>query len=282
VPSRKLTANARGLSTIRRHQEDVMKALKDAMAAGRRVFGFNIRISRTAEAVAIARSCGFDWLFIDMEHSALDLETVQTLCLAGLAAGLSPLVRVPEVSWAARVLDIGAGGIIVPHVETAAQALDVAQRCLFAPLGHRSLSGPQHQLGLAALPAAENMRRANEQTVVVVMIESPLGVQNADAIAAVPGVDVVLIGSNDLSAEMGIPGALADARIEAAYRTVIAACERRGKQAGMGGIYDHGLMRRYLGLGIRFAQGGGDSSFMATGARMRMDFLRGLADAPRQ
>ncbi len=255
-----------------------MKALKDAMAAGRRQFGFNIRLARTAETVAVARTCGFDWLFIDMEHSALDLETVQTLCLAGLAAGLSPLVRVPEVSWAARVLDIGAGGIIVPHVETAAQAQDVAQRCLFAPLGHRSLSGPQHQLGLAALPAAENMRRANEETVVVVMVESPLGVRNADEIAAVPGVDVIHIGTNDLSAEMGIPGALADPRIEDAYRTVVAACDRHGKQAGMGGVYNHDLMRRYLGLGIRFAQGGGDMAFLAAGARTRMDFLRGLPD----
>ncbi len=258
-----------------------MKALKDAMAAGQRRFGFNIRLARTAETVAVARACGFHWLFIDMEHSALDLETVQTLCLAGLGAGLSPLVRVPEVSWAARVLDIGAGGIVVPHVETVAQAQDVAQRCLFAPLGHRSLSGPLHQLGLAALPAGENMRRANEETVVVVMVESPLGVRNADEIAAVPGVDVIHIGSNDLSAEMGIPGALDDPRIEDAYRTVIAACDRHGKQAGMGGIYNHDLMRRYLGLGIRFAQGGGDSAFLAAGARTRMNFLRGLSDEPK-
>jgi 2-keto-3-deoxy-L-rhamnonate aldolase RhmA len=139
-----------------------------------------------------------------------------------------------------------------------------------------------HQLGLAALPAQENMRRANAETVVVVMAESPLGVQNADEIAAVPGVDVILIGSNDLSAEMGIPGALDDPRIEDAYRTVIAACDRHGKQAGMGGIYNHDLMRRYLDLGIRFAQGGGDSSFLTAGATTRMDFLRGLPDAPKQ
>jgi len=253
-----------------------VKNLKDALAAGRRMFSFNIRLTRTAEAVAIARACGFDWLFIDMEHSALDLETVQTLCLAGLSAGLSPLVRVPEVSMCARVMDIGAGGIIVPHVETAAQAHDVVQRCLFAPMGHRSLAGPMPQLGLAALPTHETMRRANEEAVVVVMVESPLGVQNADAIAAVPGVDVILIGTNDLAAEMGIPGALDDPRIEAAYRTVIAACERHGKQAGMGGIYNHELMRRYLALGIRFAQGGGDTNLLTAGARARMDFLRGL------
>jgi 2-keto-3-deoxy-L-rhamnonate aldolase RhmA len=262
-------------------RESELKSLKDGLAAGRCMFSFNIRSARTAEAVAIAKACGYDWLFIDMEHSALDLGTVQTLCLAGLSAGLSPLVRVPEVSWAARVLDIGAGGIIVPHVETAAEAQDVAQRCLFAPAGHRSLSGPQHQLGLAALPTREIMRRANEETVVVVMVESPRAVHNADEIAAVPGVDIVLIGSNDLAAEMGIPGALDDPRIEDAYRTVIAACNRHGKQAGMGGIYNHDLMRRTLGLGIRFAQGGGDTNFLTAGAKARMDFLRSLPAGPK-
>jgi len=256
-----------------------VKSLKDALAAGRRMFGFNIRLSRTPETVAIARSCGFDWLFIDTEHSALDLDTVQTLCLAGLAAGLSPLVRVPDAAAAARVLDIGAGGIIVPHVETAAEAHAVAQRCLFAPAGHRSLSGPLHQLGLAALPTREIMRRANEETVVVVMLESPRAIANADAIAAVPGVDILLIGSNDLAAEAGIPGALDDPLIEAAYRTLVEACNRHGKQAGMGGIYNHDLMRRYLALGIRFAQGGGDGTFMASAAKARMDFLRGLPDS---
>ncbi len=253
-----------------------MKHLKDGLTAGQRMFGFNIRISRTAEAVAIARASGFDWLFIDMEHSALDLETVQALCLAGLASGLAPIVRVPDVTHAARVLDVGAAGIILPHVETAAEAQALVQRSLFAPAGHRSLSGPLHQLGLADLPTPELMRRANEETILVVMVESPLGVRNAEEIAAVPGIDVILIGSNDLAAEMGIAGALDDPRMEAAYRAVIAACARHGKHAGMGGIYNHALMQRYLGLGIRFAQGGGDTAFMTAGAKARMAFLRGL------
>ncbi len=253
-----------------------MKSLKDKLAAGRRQFSFNIRMSRTAETVALAKACGYDWLFIDMEHSALDLETVQTLALAGIAHGIAPLVRVPEASLASRVLDLGASGIILPHVETAAQVQDLVDRCLFAPQGHRSLSGPLPQLGLARMPMAEIMRRGNEETVVVVMIETPLGLANLDAIASVPGLDVILMGSNDLAAEMGIPGALGDARIEDAYRQIVASCRRHGKQPGMGGIYDHALMARYLDLGICFAQGGGDSTFMADAARSRMEFLREL------
>jgi 2-keto-3-deoxy-L-rhamnonate aldolase RhmA len=99
-----------------------MKVLKDSLAAGHRVFSFNIRVSRTADVVVVAKSCGYDWLFIDMEHFALDLETVRALCLAGLLHGLSPLVRVPDLSWASRVMDVGAGGVarLLPHVESEA------------------------------------------------------------------------------------------------------------------------------------------------------------------
>lgn len=256
-----------------------MKSLKDALAAGHCKFGMVIRLARTAETVALACKGGIDWLFIDMEHSALNLETVQTLCLAGLAAGLAPLVRVLDVAWAPRVLDVGAGGIIVPHVEDAAQAHAVARACLFPPVGNRSLSGSLLQLGLADLPSGENMRRANEETVVVVMLESPHAVANADEIAAVPGVDILLIGSNDLSAGMGIPGEFGHPRMEAAYRTVIDACKRHGKQAGMAGIYDHDVMRRYLALGIRFVNAGMDSRFLVSGLKARMDFLRSLPES---
>ena len=255
-----------------------MKSLKDALAAGHCKFGMVIRLARTAETVAVARKCGIDWLFIDTEHSALDFETVQTLCLAGLASGLPPLVRVLDVAWAPRVLDIGAAGIIVPHVEDAAQAKAVAEACLYPPIGNRSLAGPMYQLGLADLPTGENMRRANEETVVVVMLESPHAVANADEIAAVPGVDILLIGSNDLSKGLGIPGQHGDPRMEAAYRTVIDACKRHGKQAGMAGIYNHDVMRRYISLGIRFANAGQDMSFLVSGIRARMDFLRGLPE----
>jgi 2-keto-3-deoxy-L-rhamnonate aldolase RhmA len=259
-----------------------MKVLKDSLAAGHRVFSFNIRVSRTAEVVAIAKSCGYDWLFIDMEHSALDLETVQALCLAGLSHGLSPLVRVPDLSWASRVMDVGAGGVILPHVESPEQARELVDRCLFAPVGRRSLSGPLPQLGFEPMATSEIMRRGNEEAVLVVMIETPLGLHNVDAIAAVPGIDVVLIGSNDLAAELGIPGALGDPRIEDAYRRLIAVCRQHAKQPGMAGIYDHELMARYLDLGIGFAQGGGDSAFLTDGARSRMKFLRGLDVRARQ
>ena len=106
------------------------------------------------------------------------------------------------------------------------------------------------------------------------MVETPLAIENAEAIAAVPGVDVVLIGTNDLCAEMGIPGQFADPRVEEAYRKVIAACKKHNKHPGMGGVYDPPLMAKYIGMGMRMILSGGDLSFLMAGAKARTAFLR--------
>ena len=109
-----------------------------------------------------------------------------------------------------------------------------------------------------------------------ILVETPLAIENVEAISAVPGVDVVLIGTNDLCAEMGIPGQFADARVENAYRKVIAACKKHNKHPGMGGVYDQKLMDKYIGYGMRFILSGGDLSFLMAGARARAEFLHNL------
>jgi len=108
------------------------------------------------------------------------------------------------------------------------------------------------------------------------MLETPQAIASAEAIARVEGVDVLLIGTNDLCAEMGIPGKFTDPGVEDAYRKVIEACRKHGKFPGMGGVYDPPLMQKYIGLGMRFILCGSDLSFMMAGARERASFLRGL------
>ena len=144
---------------------------------------------------------------------------------------MTPLVRVAGLEhWhASRILDNGAQGVVVPHVDDAAQAARVAAACRFPPVGKRSMGGGLQQLGFASMPVGEAARIVNEETLVVVMIESPQGVANCDEIAAVPGIDALLIGTNDLCFEMGIPGEFNDARVGEAYRKVIAACRKHGK-----------------------------------------------------
>lgn len=251
---------------------------KRRLATGELSLGLGLRQARTVDTAMIARSCDFDWLFIDMEHSAMDVDTAAQIAVAALGAGITPLVRVPgrEHHHATRLLDAGAQGIVVPHVDTVEEAERVVSYCKYPPLGHRSVAGAQPQLGFRAAPVAEATRLVNEEVLVVVMLETPQAIANADAIAAVKGVDVLLIGTNDLCAEMGIPGQFTDARVEAAYATVIAACGRHGKHPGMGGVYEPALLQKYIGMGMRFILSGSDLSFMMAGARERTGFLRAL------
>ena len=105
------------------------------------------------------------------------------------------------------------------------------------------------------MPVGEVARVANEQTMVVVMLESPQAIENCEAIAAVPGVDALLIGTNDLCFEMGIPGQFDHARVVDAYTKLVAACRKHGKFPGMGGVYASELMERYIGMGVQLILG---------------------------
>jgi len=107
-------------------------------------------------------------------------------------------------------------------------------------------------------------------------VETPKAIEASDAIAAVPGIDVVMIGTNDLSLEMGIPGELGHAKIIAAYEAVLAACKKHGKWPGMGGVGDLELVRGYVGMGMRFILGGNDVNLLAQAAAERATALRGL------
>ena len=251
---------------------------KQQLDAGKLALGMGMRALRTVDAGMIAKTCGFDWLFIDMEHSAMDVDLASQVSIACLSMGITPIVRVPgkEHHHASRLLDSGAQGIVVPHVDTPEEAARVVSHCKYPPVGHRSVVGALPQFAYQAMSVADTTRLSNEQILVTVMVETPKAIENVDAIAAVPGVDVVLIGTNDLCAELGIPGQFADARVEDAYRKTIAACKKHGKHPGMGGVYDPPLMEKYIGMGMRMILSGGDLSFLMAGAKTRTAFLRGV------
>lgn len=256
----------------------VPNTMKERLEEGKLAIGFNVVHWRSGNIAGIAKACDFDWLFIDMEHNTMDIDTATQICVAALPTGVTPIVRVPSHDHfhASRVLDGGAMGIVVPHVNTPDQARAIAANCKFPPLGHRSLTAPSPQLGFKAHPVTEAIEILNRNTLVIVMLETPEAIDNADAIAAVEGVDALLIGTNDLAAEMGIPGQFGHARIEAAYERMIAAANAHGKFAGLGGVYDHPLMAKFIKMGVRFMLGGGDVAFMTAAARARSEFLRSV------
>jgi len=138
------------------------------------------------------------------------------------------------------------------------------------------MGGALQQVGFASMPVGEMARVVNEETLVVVMIESPQGVANADEIAAVKGVDALLIGTNDLCFEMGIPGQFDDPRVADAYRKVIAACRKHGKFAGMGGMYTPELLERHINMGVQLVLSGADFSFIMQAGAARAKLVRGF------
>ena len=134
-------------------------------------------------------------------------------------------------------------------------------------------AGPAEHVGVLV---GEASRLVNEETLVVVMIESPEGVANADAIAATKGVDALLIGTNDLCFEMGIPGQFNDPRVKDAYTRVIAACRKHGKFPGMGGMYTPELLERHIGMGVQLVLCGSDFSLLMQAATARAALVRGF------
>jgi 2-keto-3-deoxy-L-rhamnonate aldolase RhmA len=247
------------------------------LRAGKLAIGIGLRQARTVDTAQLMKTAGFDWLFIDCEHNSMGTDTAAQIASASLAVGITPIVRVAgKEHWlASRMLDNGAQGVVVPHVETDSEAKRVADHCRFPPIGHRSMGGGLQQLGFAPTPVGEAARIVNEETLVVVMLESPRGIENCEAIAAVPGIDALLIGTNDLCFEMGIPGQFNDPRVRDAYTKVIAACRKHGKFPGMGGMYTPELLERHIGMGVQLILSGSDFSLLMQAGKARADLVRG-------
>ena len=250
----------------------------ERLAAGELALGVGLRQARTVDIAPVMKACGYDWLFLDLEHNSMDLDTAVQISVAALSSGIAPIARVParQLWLATRVLDGGGLGIVMPHVDTVEEARMIADALRYPPNGHRSVAGGLPHLAYARLPLKDTCAAIDAATLVVVMLETPRAIENAEAIAAVPGIDALLIGTSDLSMELGIPGAFSDERIVAAYRTVTAACRAHGKHAGIGGVYDEALMRRYIEMGVRLVLAGGDLAFMTSAATERARALRAL------
>jgi 2-keto-3-deoxy-L-rhamnonate aldolase RhmA len=238
--------------------------------------GFGIHHLRTGASAMLAAASGHDWLFIDMEHGAISVHDAAQLCLAALPTGITPIVRIcaDALDEGTRCLDNGALGVIVPHVDTVERAKEIAHAFRYPPLGHRSWGGPPAAYGYQPPGNAEAQAALNEAVLVVAMIESPQAVGNADAIAAVEGIDALLIGTSDLTAEMGISGQIGHARVAEAYEKVGAACRAHGKALGMGGVYDKDNASRYIKGGARMILSGSDHNYILAGAKSRTEILR--------
>lgn len=176
---------------------------------------------------------GFDWLNVDMEHNAIDLQTTQSLFQAIATTDTIPFARVPwnDPQIIKRVLDIGAYGVVVPTVETVDQAEQAVGACRYPPDGYRGMGTIRGRL----YGGDDYAEQANKEICVVLMLETKQAVDNADEILKVPGIDAVFIGPNDLAASMGLPLGLDNAHPDhvAAVESIRQSCENAGVPSGI-------------------------------------------------
>ncbi|CAI7586772.1 unnamed protein product [Penicillium pancosmium] len=233
---------------------------------------FGIKISANGQVVITAKNAGFDSLFIDMEHGWLSLEQVSNLCHIGLLSGITPFVRVPHQcgnGFVQRALDGGAMGIIFPHIHSEDDAKNAVRICKYPPKGCRSMTGQLPQFGLRGMPIDTTIQVGNQSlSTVFVMIESADAVENVLKIAAVEGVDVVLVGSTDLSIDLGVGGQFDHPKYRNALKTVSEACQAKGKIMGLAGVYDSPEIHSWAinDLGVRFMLVQQDTSLLSQGA----------------
>jgi 2-dehydro-3-deoxyglucarate aldolase/4-hydroxy-2-oxoheptanedioate aldolase len=248
---------------------------RDVVKKGRIPLGTMVWEFGTRGMAKILEAADLDFVLIDMEHSAFDTERVADLIAWMKATPVAPFVRVPQglYHFLARTMDAGALGAMVANVETAEQAQSIVDAVKYAPLGRRGVGlGTAHTDFTAPVPATY-FAESNANTTIICMIESPVGVKNAEAIAAVPGVDVLWVGHFDLTQCMGIPAQFHHADFLSALHTVVTACQNHGKIAGIN-PGSHEQVDHWLALGFSAISWSNDSTIYRTALSAAVSDLR--------
>ena len=252
--------------------------VKSKLRAGQPSFGTWLSLGDLYATRVLARM-GFDWLTLDLEHSAIDWSQAAMIFAAVADAGCVPLARVPRGTHELikRVLDAGAFGIVVPMVNTVEEARVAIAAAKYPPVGNRSLGGGMHSINFDA-SSADYYRQANDEILVVLQTESPTGIANAEQIYALPGVDAIFVGPVDLRANMTTADGrqATDEQFEAALAQVVAAGKKTGTPTGMHVMDPQSALRR-AAQGMQFLAVGSELRMMSEKAAETLRTLRGDA-----
>jgi 2-keto-3-deoxy-L-rhamnonate aldolase RhmA len=243
---------------------------REKLKSGKPLHGVMVTIESPGVCEALAE-CGFDWLWIDMEHAPLSLKEVQEMARAK-GNRCAALVRIPSNSdeWIKRTLDLGVEGIIIPHVSTAQEAKQAVTTSLYPPLGDRSV-GLSRVSSYGMHPTYRE--ESNQNRLLFVQIEDKLGVQNVEEIARVPGLSGIIIGPYDLSGSYGKLGQLQDPEVMQAIDHVLKACKKLGTPVGIF-AKDADAAKRYLHQGFQLVATGVDIHYLWTAAKATLDSLQ--------
>ena len=209
--------------------------LKEALSKGQVVIGTMIVQVREPAIIQLLAEFGLDYLFIDMEHGPYSIETAADLILTARLAGITPLVRVGETQYHlySRILDAGAQGIMTPRTETVEQVREIIQYTKYPPVGVRGFSRLAAHVNFSDINVADYVPYANQNLLNIIQIESRTAVEHIDELISVPGVDGVIVGMDDLSLSLGVPGNTRHALAEEMLERIVAACQARGLPWGL-------------------------------------------------
>jgi 2-dehydro-3-deoxyglucarate aldolase/4-hydroxy-2-oxoheptanedioate aldolase len=205
---------------------------------------------RQPAVVQLLANAGFDFVIIDNEHGAFNIETIADLARTAIYVGVTPIVRIPDLTYPfiAQSLDAGAQGIMAPRISTVQQVREVVQMMKYPPAGMRGSALSRGYTQFKGGPVVETMATVNEETMLIIQVETRGAIENIEEIASTPGVDVTLIGPNDLSIALGVPGQQDHPTMQAAIQKMITACQQHG-------VYP-AIHMNDLGLAVRWAKQG--------------------------
>lgn len=241
--------------------------MKEKLRAGGTVFGFAVTGTAYPELAHAYAQAGFDFLLIENEHFPLSLESDQQLIRACRAADIPVIVRVPDAEYhlVARTLDTGADGVIVPRVEGPQRAAEVVSWVKYPPQGRRGFGVGPMLYDYETVPLPEAVRHFNENTVVIVQAETLPAMASIEQMAAVEGLDAIMIGPADLSISLGIPGEFRAAQFVEQVERVVKACAQAGIASGIF-CGDLDLMKTYIEMGMRCFSCGGEIGLIRSAA----------------
>jgi 2-keto-3-deoxy-L-rhamnonate aldolase RhmA len=234
-----------------------------------------IRQARDPGAPVIFASAGYDFVLIDMEHGNYNMETVADLIRGAKSSGIAPVIRVPhlETFFISRVLDAGAEGIMVPMTSTKQQAETIVRYSKYTPIGQRGFGAQTGQTDYKPLKALDFMKEANEHTLIIAQIETRKAIENVDAILSTEGIDVGLIGPNDLSISLGIPDQMGSEILTQAIEKVVETAKKRGKASGIH-IGNAELVRKWRAEGMTVLACSTDIGFMYNASKSILDEMK--------
>lgn len=245
-----------------------MNKLREKLNSGKTAIGSHISLSDSS-VTEIMGDVGFDYLWIDMEHTSMSREDLRNHLVAARATGVSPIVRIPEVSQvqAKPILEMGPEGIVFPQVNSYELALEAVAACRYPPVGNRGW-GPRRAMHFGADMTAQEYIRSSDDILTILQFENIAAYKELDKILSIEGLDVIMLGPCDLASSMGHIGDWFNPEVEAVVDDVFERVHKGGKKMGVSiGLFGTDVIRRYQQRNVDMISVAADSDYIVAGGK---------------